>query len=124
MEKIIRIEEISDNQDGYLVITDKQTIRVAIDNGQSCCENWGYFSSHDDFEEFIGAELLDIRTTDSALNVQALKDLKYVESDSCMFVTFYTNKGDFQLTVYNEHNGYYSHKVNIESTQLTEECYL
>lgn len=54
MEKILRIEEISqDYTDGYAIITNKQTIKLLISNSQSCCEEWGYFMSDDDLEYFI-----------------------------------------------------------------------
>jgi hypothetical protein len=50
MEKILRIEETTfkTNEkdwsiyEGFQIITDQQTIKVGISNGQSCCESWGY----------------------------------------------------------------------------------
>lgn len=126
-EKILRIEEASwprpeykwSNYEGYFIITDQQTIKLGIDNGQSCCERWGYFMSQDNFDEFIGAEVLSIELADAALNVSKMKEIDMYEG-GCMFVNINTSKGLLQFTAYNEHNGYYSHEAVVVSRQLTE----
>lgn len=105
--------------DGFEITTNKQIIQFGIDNCQRCCESWGYFSSEDNLNEFIGAKLLDIQLTDTALNTKKLEGLP--SKDNIMFVTFKTNKGLFQLTAYNGHNGYYGHDAVIISQQLTEQ---
>lgn len=52
MEKILKIEETSfDGKDGFVITTDQQEIKLGIDNGQCCCENWGYFMSEDDLSD-------------------------------------------------------------------------
>lgn len=130
-EKIIRIEEGSFKKtkgdwqefDGYLVITDKQTIKLGISNSQSCCETWGYFMSNDDLKEFEGAELKEVTLTDTALNTELLKkndiDLESEWSrPDLMFVNFATDKGVLQFVAYNKHNGYYGHDAVIISEQL------
>jgi hypothetical protein len=100
--------------DGYKVETDKHIIYVLIDNGQSCCESWGYFSSDDDLSLFTGSELKEINLTDKALNKQKFKDSDYYEDEGgIQFVDFVTNKGIFQLAVYNAHNGYYGHGILV-----------
>jgi hypothetical protein len=113
--------------DGYEVITDKQRIVVLIENGQSCCEQWGYFASLDDLTGFIGAELREIKITDTALNTQMLtissEDFA-VGASECMFVTFETSNGTFQLVAYNAHNGYYGHAAIVRSQQLTHDVML
>lgn len=103
---------------GYEITTNNQTIQFGIQAGQSCCENYGYFSSEDDLNQFIGAELLDIQLTDTALNTNKLEKRGFSDYVNLMFVTFKTNKGVFQLTVYNDHNGYYGHNAVIISQQL------
>lgn len=121
-EIIIKIEETTFQKgrfDGYEITTNKQIIQFGIDNCQRCCESWGYFSSEDNLNEFIGAELLDIQLTDTALNTKKFEGLS--SEDNLMFVTFETNKGFFQLTAYNGHNGYYGHDAVIISQQLTEQ---
>lgn len=101
--------------DGYVVETTKHKYHILIDNGQSCCENWGYMVCEDDIEDFLNAELLEVRFTDTALNQAKLnEEFPYGFDDgSIQFVDFVTNKGVLQLAVYNEHNGYYGHSILV-----------
>ena len=101
--------------DGFKVTTDLHTFYVLIDNGQSCCEDWGYFSSEDDSAPFVGAELQEVRLTDMALNQKAVEESAPYGFDEggIQFVDFVTDKGTFQLAVYNAHNGYYGHGILI-----------
>jgi len=103
------------DMDGYKVETDKHVIYVLIDNGQSCCESWGYFASEDDLNQFIGAELREINLTDTALNKEKVEKSGYYDGDSggIQFVDFVTDNGVFQLAVYNAHNGYYGHGILV-----------
>ena len=60
-EVIEKIEELNDYKiesnnswysseyDGFLIKTNKQNIRILILNGQNCCENWGYFSTNEEY---------------------------------------------------------------------------
>lgn len=111
------IEEVSNEKyermDGYKISTDKNTFMVLISNGQSCCEHWGYLSSEDDLEHFIGSELREVRTTDVECNgnIAKLLEERWIELDSVQFVDFVTNRGVLQFAVYNEHNGYYGHNI-------------
>ena len=131
MEKIIKIESVTFKKkeddyteyEGYQIITDKQTIKLAIDNGGQCCENFGYFMSEDNIEEFVGASLISVEVVDTLLNTEKLKtncnsygsdwDDTYV-----MFVNINTDKGLLQFVAYNEHNGYYGHEALVISEQL------
>ena len=131
-EKIISIEEISNYKshgvnkffdsyyDGYKITTDKQEIFVGIDNSQYCCEEWGYCSSLDNFDDFIGADLLTIVSVDTALKTYELDRSRdgYDVLDEAMFINFETSKGTFQIVCYNSHNGYYGHDVVVISNQL------
>ena len=128
-EKIVEIKEVFSvkrskddwcSMDGYEVITDKQTISLLISNSQSCCEDWGYFMSDDDIKSFIGADLIDISLTDTALNEKDLDDV-YLDSGDIMFVDFKTSEGVFQFVAYNGHNGYYGHDACVISKQLNHE---
>lgn len=126
-EKILDIKEVEDRTefgrkyDGFEVQTTEQVIFVGISNYQDCCEDWGYVSTIDDVKDYIGTELLNIVIVDENLNT---KD--FVESDesAAMFVNFETSKGTFQLTMYNIHNGYYSHDAVLVSRQLDREVVL
>lgn len=132
MEKIIAITEYTgefDNEghnwttsgDGYKVITDKQEIVLLIANYQSCCEDWGYFFCNDNPQDFIGANLLNVTLTDTALNEAFLttRGLYEIYGGGLMFVNLETDKGTLQFVAYNEHNGYYGHAAVVKSTQLT-----
>lgn len=100
--------------DGYSVKTDQHTFWVLIDNGQSCCESFGIITSEDDHAPFIGAELREVRLTDRALNQKRVDDSGYYDdSGGIQFVDFDTDRGVFQLAVYNAHNGYYGHSILV-----------
>lgn len=127
-EKILSITEVNDlkedtkswsGMDGYKVVTDKQEIFVLISNDQSCCEDWGYFDTNNDTEDFVGSNLLDLKLVDDCLNVKKMEDLD-MDAGDIIFVNFETDKGTFQLAVYNSHNGYYGHDIEIKSNQLNE----
>jgi hypothetical protein len=129
MEKIKSIKEINDYKEGYsvysgyVITTNKQIITLLISNQQSCCENWGYFLSEDDVDEFIGAILKDVTLTDTVLNTKYLPD--YMDEDGgIIFVNLETNKGTLQFTAYNSHNGYYGHEAKVKSIQLSHETCL
>lgn len=137
MEKIISISEVENRKikqegcvfaisyDGFEIVTDQQTIFVGISNGINCCESWGYVTSIDNSEDFIGAELLDVVVVDENLIATSIKLKEVGESIEdgdfgAVFVNFETSKGLFQLTMYNCHNGYYGHDVTIISNQLSK----
>jgi len=124
MEKILSIEEAEwSGFSGYSVTTDAQVIRIGIQNGQACCETWGYLVSEDHVLEFVGASLLGISLTDTALNTRVVEKLgdAYVEASEAMFVTIDTTVGPLQFAVYNSHNGHYGHDVGVWSNQLAHE---
>lgn len=128
MEIIKEIKEYcANNKEGFIIVTDQQEIKFLIDSGQSCCEQWGYITSEDDFKEYIESELLGITLTDDALQSTTLKltaDGLSEEYTSCMFINVNTSKGLLQFTLYNSHNGYYSHSATIQSNQLTVDTHL
>ena len=101
--------------DGYIIETEKHTYRVMIDNGQSCCEDWGYMSSDDNLEYFVGADLREVNLTDTALNKKKLEEEHEYGFDGggIQFVDFVTDRGVLQLAVYNGHNGYYGHGIVV-----------
>jgi hypothetical protein len=103
------------NMDGYKVTTSEHAFHVLIDNGQSCCEGWGYISSDDNLAPFIGAELREVNLTDTALNTKKVEETAEYGFDGggIQFVDFVTDRGTFQLAVYNGHNGYYGHGILV-----------
>lgn len=125
MSKILEIKEVDNISikssswhtyyEGYIVKTEDKEYKVLISNSQSCCESFGYLQSEDDLAEFIGAELFSVQTTDVAL---VKEDVEYgYGNGDIMFVDFNTNKGTFQLAVYNAHNGYYGHGIIITTDE-------
>ena len=124
MENIISIKEVENFQlkedsyskyDGFEIVTDQQTIKLGISNGQSCCEDWGYFMTEDDLSDFIGAELIGVSITDTILKTELLVDT--YDGDS-MFVNINTSAGLLQFVAYNSHNGYYGHEAVVVSRDL------
>lgn len=131
-EKIISISqeydfEIQKNDyrkyDGFIIKTDKQEIKIGIENSQSCCEDWGYLISEDDVNKFIGSNLISITQTNEMLKTIEIEALEYIDCGGTVFINFETSKGTLQFAAYNAHNGYYGHDVSISSNQLNfEEC--
>ena len=131
MEKILRIEELNgfkvegdqyemDEYDGFVIVTDQQTIKIGISNGQSCCESFGCLITNDNTKEFIGAKLLSIAIVDNQLDTKKIEALEYLGEGGAMFVNLETNNGTLQFVAYNAHNGYYGHDAVLVSKQLTE----
>jgi len=129
VEKIIEINDYEEKEGygsvaGFEVVTNKQSIKLFIDNNSQCYERWGHFWCNDNPHEFIGAELRGVSLTDTALNEAQMKanDLtpldKWFEG-GVMFVNLETNKGTLQFVAYNDHNGYYGHEAKVQCTQLT-----
>lgn len=122
MEKILAIidttwrDQNETEYEGFIIKTDKQEIKIGIDNESSCCESWGHLISEDIPNDFIGSELLEIKIVDTALNTRT--NIKDVYDGGIMFVNFETTKGTFQIVAYNSHNGYYSHDAVVISRQL------
>ena len=114
MTQMLNVLSGFSNMDGYKVVTSDHTFHVLIDNGQSCCESWGYFSSEDDLSQYVGSVLFEINLTDKALNQLAFEQSGYFEdSGGIQFVDFVTSRGTFQIAVYNAHNGYYGHGILV-----------
>lgn len=114
---------------GFEIVTDKQTITLAIDNDASCCESWGYFLTEDDWEKFIGAELRGVKVTDTNRSTKTFNDPKArwddegnidLDCGEVLFVDIETDRGPLQFVAYNAHNGYYGHEAYIRSSQLTD----
>lgn len=101
---------------GWLVRTNKQAIRVLIDDQSRCCEGWGYLVSEDDPSSYVGAELRGVSVVDEALRKYEAIDWG-PDCGGAMFVNLDTSRGTLQFAVYNGHNGYYGHDVLIESEQ-------
>lgn len=111
--------------DGYIINTSKEIIAILIDNYQNCCESWGYVSSDDNFDEYIGQKVLDVVIVDKALETIDLDPGELDEGD-VIFMNLVTTAGTLQFAVYNGHNGYYGHNafVTRAKKEHLEEAYL
>jgi hypothetical protein len=113
MDEVIKsFTKIDDNNLGIQIVTNLRTMSMTIEQGQSCCEQWGFIESPEDLDNYIGAFLLEASVTDTQLDTTELPDGVYV--GSCVFVTFETSLGSLQFTIYNEQSGYYGHEVRID----------
>jgi hypothetical protein len=147
MEKILKIESVdsitlktddrwASSMEGVLITTTKQVIKVLIGNESCCCEHWGYLMSEDDPDYFLGADLLAVFVADTNLTTTDFQcgygeelakgktEKVSLDCGDVMFVNIETSLGTLQIAVYNAHNGYYGHRVIIESEQLTTQEYL
>lgn len=107
------------NYDGWKIITDENEYHILINNGQSCCESWGYIVSENNFSEFIGKDIKDVRLTDTKLNNSSVySDLEHLDAGGVQFVNFEFSDGCvLQFAVYNGHNGYYGHGIIIAKNE-------
>ncbi len=131
MNKIISITKMENDfefgWDGYIIETEKDTYKLLVDNYPQCCERWGYISSDDDFDKFIGQELAKIEIVDLNYNKQTISKMlkeKGVYSGDCVFVNLTTIDGDeLVFAVYNSHNGYYGHTIWFVKNDIVNEFY-
>src|SRR6478609_3058024 len=131
MEKIISINEIDSDKmggdsrwdcwDGFKVQTSERIIYFVVEGTSSCCESWGYLSSSDSFEEFIGADLLSVNEVDTAYN-KKMVDLEQEDRDcgDIAFCNLETSNGTLQFAVYDSHNGYYGHEMKLHIEKIGE----
>ena len=147
-EKITNIKEVHDVElkcdeicraEGYLIKTEnilklkkiiltqkteKATYYFLIDQDQCCCESFGYLSTPDDFNDFIGADLLSIKrvTVNDCVKQNDLEERMNQKFDPAqtMFINIETSNGLLQLAAYNEHNGYYGHYVIMGRLEIIE----
>lgn len=103
-------------ESGFEVVTDAQIITLAIYDQQSCCEDFGYFMTEDDTAKFIGADLFDVKITDTDRSGKNMREGMY--DGDVMFVDIVTSRGTLQFVAYNHHNGYYGHTARVKSKQV------
>lgn len=102
--------------DGYRIETTEKTYCVGISNSQNCCETWGIITSEDLPGDFVGATLLGFEQVDQWLMSRPVdpdEHPEYISPSEAIFVNVKTDRGTFQITLYNIHNGYYGHAVML-----------
>ena len=127
MEEIVSIKEDlfdirNSEYEGFIIATNKQKIYIGVSAYRCCCESFGALISEDDIDKFIEAELLNIKITDTEL--KSYDFLENLFEGGTMFVDIETNKGVFQIAVYNIHNGYYGHAAIVKSEKLNYENFI
>jgi hypothetical protein len=121
-EIISNIEEVTDydctdenghisSYEGYIVTTNKRKILCLITSFQNCCENTGYLSTPDNTDEFIGSELISYEVVEIDNDHDGDVDVE----DK---ININTSNGLLQLSVYQQHNGYYGHGVVVREEAL------
>jgi len=110
---------------GYKInFIDNNDVLVGFDNQGSCCENFGYFYSQTfpNFSnyEFCGGEHPNINAPEDLESYVFDKEYFKELEDTSLFdgggaAVFRLTNGDKELflTLYNSHNGYYSHGFDM-----------
>ena len=110
------------NYEGVVIELDNgEEIKIGIDGDQQCCEEAGFLSSNDEYDDFIGADFLKVLVVDTN---NCVKELKDIYEPNVIFVNVETSNGTLQFVAYNDHNGYYGHDVIIlnGATRMLEVC--
>ena len=112
-DTIIRVKKINTKKWlGFEVVTTKQNISLVIENIQLCCEDWGAACDHD--AKFIGAIIKKVGWGRDVFDKRIKRTTAIIE--------IMTDMGKLELSVWNEHDGYYEHDVqaswhNYQDTQ-------
>lgn len=130
MSKIVSISEFHERKGGYgresgfeVLLDDGKRVTLAIGDYQDCCEEWGYFLTEDDADKFVGAELLNVYVTDTALTNRSVPpEGGGLDGGDVMFVNLDTDRGKLQFVAYNAHNGFYGHTARVASDWVTHEA--
>lgn len=104
---------------GVSVFTKERVISALISPDRRCCEQFGSILSEDDLSQFIGSRLKRVYLTNTSCRTEYIDYILSLKSTSAeqykiQFINFETDKGMFQLTVYNADNGYYGHDIIIQ----------
>lgn len=95
---------------GLMIETNKGNIIISIDNERNCFQLLGskFLETPDDIEKFIGSTILKIKSFD--------KKYDYGDNEENIetVLNIETNRGFISYSVYNVHNGYYSHGTLIQ----------
>ena len=98
-----------------IIHTSTYDITIDIDDYQLCCEEIGTKTTFND--TFIGAEVTKVRWAFA-------KEANDTIYDGSATIIVETNRGNFELTAWNNHNGYYPHNVRVSWENFHEEVTL
>jgi hypothetical protein len=100
----------------YIKLDNNMELYFGIKRDRMCCEEVGVYITPDESEDlnkYIGSELLNYdRLVELYLPIKKEKvEDSYSREKLSTFIDIETSAGKLQLTLYNEHNGHYAHKV-------------
>ena len=113
---LVTIESVEEMDDehrwlGYKVVMSdpRKNVTCKISNDRLCCEQYG---AHVDVPlvTFVGAQYLSVATEEHPT--------ERAHGEDCgarFIVRIHTDRGTITMTLYNEHNGYYTHEFFIET---------
>lgn len=128
--KSIKERQTEDGYKGIYIYTNKAILKFEIESSRHCCEYFGYFSYSEfdkPYSHFIGAEIYQIFVSKDNTENQKVFDItenikhEMYDIDSAVFINVMTSKGKMQFVIYNEHNGYYGHKIRYSLVEKTGE---
>lgn len=120
---------------GYIIkLEDGKNIKILLEDTQNCCEFFGtdifspiynvnkkiYKDKYKDYFDLKNCLIHSIKwgtkITNDMFNQALEKEKYYVQNEynNYCVVNIYTDKGMFQIVLYNNHDGYYSHNVYVE----------
>ena len=105
-------------QTDYKIIIHTATydISIEIEDCHLCCEEFGTKTTYND--TFIGAEVTKVRWA------WAKEENDSCEYDASATIIVETDRGNFELTAWNNHNGYYPHDVEVSWENFHEKVTL
>ncbi len=126
---ILEINEVKDycdtnpytKYDGFEIKTSQQTVKLLVENVQSCCEDFNtIISPKVSFYSFVGSEIINVKYSNKK-DFEEFPSMIRNDSDT-QYVTIeiMTSNGPFYLIGYNHHNGYYSHECIVEWKDFKE----
>ena len=100
----------------YIKLDNNMELYFGIKRDRLCCEEVGVYITPDESEDlnkYIGSELLNYdKLVELYLPIKKEKvEDSYSREKLSTFIDVETSAGKLQLTLYNEHNGHYAHKV-------------
>ena len=111
------ITSCEQTENKIIIHTTEYDITIEIDDYQLCCEKFGTKTTFN--ETFIGAEVNKVRWA------WAKEEAKYGDMyDGSATIIVETTRGNFDLTAWNNHNGYYPHDVRVSWENFQEEVKL
>lgn len=102
--------------------SDFKNLVLSIDNDGQCCEEWGTGKNIED--GIYDVDYIQEAGYLSYDEVKELFNLEVIYDEPIIMEVVLKNGNRFLAGVYNEHNGYYSHEVYINSNGEVEIDYL